>query len=417
MRSKIWREDRGTQMADDDSLLKKSRFILDEIEEQLKVILSKKREEIERELEEKIQKERDLARKKIDEIEQEMAAEKEALVSYREILSEFKADNVGIKEQIKRHLDKAAEIQVEIESKASMALEELKKVHDLSRRLETLNQEAVQRMETHRSDLEKKYGVGDGILDRDRKEAAVSQIENEMERLGKIKELLLTSRDPGALSEAKLPPKGQKAETEIHSDAKDKVRLTDKRRREEVSIRYGSRNRKSESDSLVSTLQEELDKYRKYEELSSDIEISYYENQDKITLDGEYIIAAVSKNLEEARDLYNDLYQTQSPQTQFSIQQDIKKYQESIRHLLLNIVRMTESKTCNLPQYTTDILNGDTVKAFLERLSLEDWNNQEEFTSFYNLFHDTKEEFYKRITPPSHYLESIMQELRLMGEI
>lgn len=417
MHSKIYWEDRGVQMADDDSILKKSRFILEEIEEQLKTILSKKREEIEKELEEKIQKERDLARKKIDEIEQEMAAEKESLVSYREILSEFKVDNVSIKEQIRRHLDKAVEIQAEIEAKASMALEELKKVQDLSRKLEMLNQEAAQRMETHRSDLEKKYGVGDGILDRDKKEEAVSQIENELERLSKIKELLLTSRDPGALKDAKLHPGAQRTEAEVRSTARDKAGLADKKRREKALSRDASRKRKSESDSLVSTLQEELDKYRKFEELSSDVEISYYENQDKMTLDGEYIIAAVSKNLEEARDLYNDLSQTQSPKAQFSIQNDIKRYQETVRNLLLNIVRMTESKTCDLPQYTTDILNGDTVKAFLERLSLEDWNNQEEFTSFYNLFHDTKEEFYKRITPPSHYLESIMQELRLMGEI
>jgi hypothetical protein len=42
---------------------------------------------------------------------------------------------------------------------------------------------------------------------------------------------------------------------------------------------------------------------------------------------------------------------------------------------------------------------------------MENWSNQEDFTSFDQLTNDLKESFYEKITPPDKYLESIKDEL------
>lgn len=388
----------GHQMSEDDSSMNKPKSVFEEIEEQLKIILSKKKQEIERSLEDKIQKERELARKNIEEVEKEIAAEKESLIKYRKILSESETDKVGIKDRFKSHLDRAIKIQTEIEAKASMSLKELEQIRELSQKLRLLNQETVQRAESFNSDLGKEYGIETETQERGRGKELIAQIESELWKLGKIQEMMTSSRD----SEASDQTKPQKSEGIKRS------KITSHK------IRYEPVE--EEGETLVSTIKEELDKYRKYESISPELEISYFEHRQKLMIDGEHIITAVSKNVEEVKNLFNTQIQTKSPKAHFSIQQEIKRYQDNVRKLFLNIVRMTGNNSCDLPQYTEDILNIDTVKTLLEKLSLEDWNNQVEFTSFYSMFHEIREGFYKRITPPSQYLESILRELEITGD-
>ena len=52
------REDRGIQMSDGNSVTNKLKSVFEEIEEQLKAILSRKKQEIEKDLEDEIQKEK-----------------------------------------------------------------------------------------------------------------------------------------------------------------------------------------------------------------------------------------------------------------------------------------------------------------------------------------------------------------------
>ena len=401
-------------MADNASFLKRSKSMLGEIEEQLDSILDKKKGEIEKDLEDKIQKEKEYAMRRIKEFEKEMAVEKISLVTFRKILSEFEVDSINIKEQTKEHLDKAFEIIAEIERKVSVTVKELKKVQDLSQQQELLNQEAVQRMESFKSDLEKKQGIDTEILDREQKEEVVTQIENELERLSKIKELLVSNQDSRTMIDTKLEHDVQESEIGNLSESNDKVSIPDKKRGIKASKKSANKKRKKGSDNLVSTLQEELNKYRKYENPSSGLEISYYENQERMTLDSENIIATIDKNVDEVTSLHDDFTQTESPGERFSFRKKIKEHQETVRNLLLNVLRMTDNDSCDLPQYTRDILNTDSIKTLLEKLSFEEWSNHEKFTSFLDMFHDKKEEFYKRITPPSHYLESIMKELWLI---
>ncbi len=80
---------------------------------------------------------------------------------------------------------------------------------------------------------------------------------------------------------------------------------------------------------------------------------------------------------------------------------------------MLNIIRICEKDTFLLPYYTQDILNVDVFKIILEKVSMENWSNQEDFNSFDEYDSRLKDAFYERITPPTEYLNSIMKELKI----
>ena len=186
-------------MENQEDLIKESASIIEEIEDQLDQILSKKREEIESDLETKIERNREEARDKMDKIEEELSEERESLKSYRLALSEFDKEKKEIKIQIQTHLAKAAESQPQIESLAAKTIGELKIVMELNEKLEALNLAAVSRVESMKGELKGKIGASpDAVYDQtpippaETKEQndIQSSLDNELEKLKKIKELL-----------------------------------------------------------------------------------------------------------------------------------------------------------------------------------------------------------------------------------
>ena len=89
------------------------------------------------------------------------------------------------------------------------------------------------------------------------------------------------------------------------------------------------------------------------------------------------------------------------------------KQQESLRKVMLRSIRMCEKDNCSLPQYTEEVLNLDVLKSALEKVSMQNWSNQDDFASFDNFAKELKDAFYTRITPPAAYLKSIMKELNI----
>jgi hypothetical protein len=137
----------------------------------------------------------------------------------------------------------------------------------------------------------------------------------------------------------------------------------------------------------------------------------FYENKGKIVLDGESFVAYLNNNLEEVKKLYNKLQETESPKDQFFTKQEILKKQDVLRKYMLSFIGKGELEVSNMPQFTEDILNLDVLKNILEKVSMENWSNHDDFTSFDTLTNDLKESFYAKITPPEKYLESIRDEL------
>jgi len=430
--------------------------IIEEIELQLEEILQQKKLDVEKELEERINQEKEEARKRVVQIEEEMAADKEALVSYRDIISEIEIKKKEIKHKIKEHLDNVAGYQKEIESKTSQTLEELAVVNDLSQEIEDINKNAEEKVNLLRKDLEDKYGIVPVIPEDTGQQEVSSLIKSELERLNQIKELLKTnepsdvSQEPDLIQDeeksAAEEPAAESVEEETAASEPDmeEEQVVESEEEEPKIINLGSDSTESETVELsegdfpppVVEAEEKpeeppqetepeaeseekdaafsvLDKYRKTNGFQGESEIVYYENENKMMLDAEYIVVSISNCAEEAKKLYIKLANTDSPKEQFFVKQEIIQHQETIRKIMLSTIRMCEKDSDFLPKFTADILNLDVLKNILEKVSMENWSNQEDFASFDEFTKQLKDDFYARITPPDEYLQSIMEELKI----
>ncbi len=78
---------------------------------------------------------------------------------------------------------------------------------------------------------------------------------------------------------------------------------------------------------------------------------------------------------------------------------------------MLSCIRMCEKDSEFLPQFTKDILNADVFKKVLEKVSMENWSNKDDFSSFEDFAKTLKEDFYELLSPPDKYFEGILDQL------
>jgi hypothetical protein len=399
--------------------------IIEEVEDQLEKIFNKKKQEIEDELEGKIQREKEEAKKKIDQIEKELEDEKEALVNYRTTLAEFENNKADTKSRIKEHLDKAVQSLAEIDTLTAQTLEELKKVNMLNQKLEEFHHAAEEKTASLKKDLEEKFGiVTEGLETRELEDVDLRQ---ELTKLKKIKELLGPAETPEP--ETERTREKRKAEEEIEeSDAskEDKLHVEKPKMNEATQSPLSEENEAKDKEPLAKGESEKsflkgetnfqeafetLARFRKSERAKNDGEVSYFQNKDKMILDGESFVSNLNKDLDEAKRLFIKLTQAESPKDQFFLKQEIIRYQKSLRKIILGSVRLCEKETCSLPKYTLDILNMDVLKDILEKVSMENWSNQDDFHSFDEFAKKIKNAYYERITPWAAYLKSVIEEL------
>ncbi|MDH4218192.1 MAG: hypothetical protein OEW23_05385 [Candidatus Aminicenantes bacterium] len=421
-------------MAKKDDTPEKPSTILDEIEQQLEHALAKKKEDVEKELEERIRKEKEEAQKKIQDIDKEIAKEKKTLIDFKTLLAEFETNKRDLKKQIKEHIEKAIRFQTEIESLTGQTLEELKKVSELNQKLEELQHDTGEKVSALKKDLEEKFGIVAEVPGGEEAEETEINLDRELAKLKKIKELLDNSGAVEELVTEEMPeepieqevveePVEEKPEEEAVPEEEEKKEEPEievlepggpppAEGPEEVTEEPEEPEAAPEQDEISFQVAfDKLEQYRKGSTNENDAEISYFENNEKIVLDGEYIISTLNNHFEEAKKLYIKLSQTESPKDQFFIKQEIIKHQEALRKVMLRSIRLCEQENCSLPEYTVEILSLDVLKNVLEKVSMQNWSNQDDFSSFDNFSKELKDSFYSKITPPAAYLQSIMKEL------
>jgi hypothetical protein len=417
---------RRKEMAEKHLNLKDSVTVVEEIETKLEKILTKRKEEIERELEERIRAEKEEAEKKIEAIQKEISKRKEILQDYRSVISEFETERSALQTQIKDHFDKAIQYQTEIEKMAGLTLEELRKVSELNRKLENLHQSAEEKVNSFKKDLEERFGIVAQLPETKEEEELKIDLEQELLKLKKIKELLETDAVKSEEVEVEAAEIGIAEEKEIEARPVTNEHGVPLRVPEINEVMENSLAREGEAAAeetqpeerawgeereSFQNLFEVLERYRKIEPRNGNGEICFFQKEDKIILDGEYMVASIDKPLEEAKKLYLKLSQTQSPKEQFFIKQEIINHQEILRKHILRNVKMCEEEGAVLPQFTTKILNRDVLKDILEKLSMENWSNPSDFNSFRSLIESLKDAYHARITPPVYYLKSLIEEL------
>ncbi len=432
---------------------KKPTTLIEEIEAQLDSTLQKNREELESSLEEKILKEREETQRKIDEMEKELSEKREMLESYKSALLDFEIRKNGIRQQIQDCVEGAISFQREIEEKVLLTLDELTKVEGLKKQFEEINKEAQQNISDMQSELEKRYGIKAETQYIDEKSEIPIQIEKERSKLNKIKKLLakehlaekaqgeiepphpdmdLNSTESKQSEEAITIPKQEEADVEPKKLKETEGEQNERKESDSGILDFLSKEEnepfppeKEEDDKPWSEIapwnqvrnekgllsREILEQYRRSEESESDGEVFCFENKDKMILDAESFFAFVEKKLEEIQKLFTDLSGIDSPKDQFFIKQEIIKHQEMVRKLLLNTIGMSDKRPEFFPDFVKDILNTSTLKDILEKVTIENWSNEEDFASSHAYLGKLKESFYEKITPPDQYFESLLRTL------
>jgi hypothetical protein len=414
-------------MADKHVNLKESVNVIEEIETKMESIWVKRKEEIERELEERIRAEREEASRKIEVIEKEINKGRSVLQDYRTVVSEFETERANLQMQIKDHFDKAVGYQTEIEKMAGLTMEELRLVRELNNKLEALHQSAELKVNNFRKDLEEKFGIVAELPESMEDENLKVDLEQELHKLKKIKQIL-----ESGIAEVEETPAGEAAKKEepepqppaINANGSPiSVPEVSAIIEESVAEEAGEKaapeapETVAEEKSVVAdngnfqALFKILEDYRKIETRNGNGEISFFQKSGKTILDGEYMVASIDESLEEAKRLYMKLAQTESPKEQFFIKQEIINHQEILRKYILRNLKMCEKEGAVLPTYTEDILNLDILKEILEKLSMENWSNPGDFNSFRSYVEAFKDAYYAKITPPINYLRSLIKEL------
>ena len=399
-------------MAENHVNLKDSVGAIEEMESKMESLWLKRKEEIETELEAKIRSEKEEAAKKIESIERELEKGRAVLKDYRTVVGEFETERAGLQRQIKEHFEKAVENQTEIERIAGQTMEELRLVNDLNKKLETLNHSAEEKVDGFRRELEERFGIEAQLPPSREEEELKVDLDHELRKLRKIKELLESEASaaeeivaeatvPGEIAIPPVPPVAEVVERTLAEEAGEPA--AEETPAEEKSTEEENGNFKS--------LFEVLEGHRKIEARNGNGEISFFRKDEKTILDGEYMVASIDESLEEAKRLYLKLSQTESPKEQFFIKQEIINHQEILRKYILRNVKMCEKEGATMPQFTEEILNVDILKEILEKLSIENWSNPADFNSFRSQIETLKDAYYARITPPAHYLRSLLKEL------
>jgi len=417
--------------------------LLEEVENRLNELIRQKKEAIERELEEKIRREKEEAEKKIKQIEEEFHKGKKLLEDYHQVVADFEAEKMRLQQEIKERFQRVIQHQREIEKLASLTLEEIKQVAELNSQLEILEKRSGEKIALIRQQIEEKYGlVTAEIPEIPVEEEFKVDLEKELERLKKIKELLEERvseelaewpelkaeeervSEPAPVREEK--PEEKTAETtEILSEPELEVRPPEKEpeimppveKAEtfafEPDLSMKAPAAETSAEEMVETFQNVYERLESYRRVHSENEgeVSYFEKGESRIIDAEALIATMNETLEASKRLYQKLAQTDSPKDHFFIKQEIINQQEILRKHLLHVIRLCEKEGFTLPAVTQNVVNTSLIKDLLERLSIENWSDEIDFQAISELIETVKENFYRLITPPVSYLRALLAEL------
>ena len=437
-------------MSPKDDLLDESAFIIGEIESNLEKVLKKRKEEVEREFQEKVRREKEESERKKSIIDQEFEKERGTIKEFRDVISEFETARQSLQDQIQDHLERGTRFQQDIEKLAALTLEEFRKVGELSLRLAELRQTSEEKVAAVRARLKERFGIAAEVSEPELREdnEMAADLEQELDKLVKIQELLETGSGsdrvasaagpvPEPLSESLAvpeepdfaaskqfgsghfdpePPRAAFKMPEINQFIEDFIKR-ESGTFAEPPLKEPAKPAKEEKRAPVDDLNvqgvfKKLEKYRRFELVDDSIEISFFQNGERVALDGEFIIRIMTRVLESVKKLSQQKpAQMESTKYQFFLKQELINYQEAMREVILRCLKMCEKESCFLPKYTSEILNVTVLKDILEKLNMDNWNNPDDVRSFESFVGQLKDAFYKKITPPASYLKSLIEEI------
>lgn len=512
-------------MSSRDNGIDESAVIIDEIESNLANVLSKKRQGVEREFQERVRKEKEESDRRISQLEEEFSHDKGLLAQFRGTISEYDRARQEIRDEVQSRLEKAVKYQKEIERLTGLTMEELNKVDALSGKLAELRRASEERAAELQARIRQRFGliIAEGksggiagtpppaappapvqdaappraaspepqhaeesrppvsaepqparaveppplnVPERPASErmsteeriaafrspeppSEMPDLELELRKLKRIKQLLENEgkfdtepaknsalRDPslGRHLNPELPPLPEEpaplsaAPTTIPEPAGDMkmpeinqiIEAFTKRPPEPVPLQPEPaappkiEDRPAPKNGLsFQAVFEMLEQFRKTESLDDSNEISYFQKSGRTILDGESILRSMGQISENAKKISGRLAQAESAKDQFFLKQELVNQQEILRKIVLRGVRMCENESAVLPAFTADAMNVPVLRTMLDHLTQGNWSNVDNLAAFDAQLAKLKETFYRMITPPAHYLRSILDELNV----
>jgi hypothetical protein len=413
-------------MEHDPNIFRDSSQVIQEVEDQLERILQKKFRDVDSDLVERINREKEAARKRKEEIERDFEKEKTALTEYRTMVQDFEEQRAGLLNEARDRFQKVLKFQAEIEGLAKATVDEIKRVNEIQGRLEALRTQTSERAAFLKNDLRERFGIVAEVMEDEPKPLGFD-LDEELEKLRKIKELLAIESAAASLGRLGGQPVAQE-DLAVMDAAADKAGIEIPEIRDLIA---GSAAERPETAAepepapraaaapapeLLEAIAEEdvvacLESYRRTEPANGSGEIHYFQRDRIAIADPEKLLDAVERTIEEGQRLSSKLGLTESPKDQFFIKQEIINWQEGLRALFLRVVKMCEKSSWALPRYTEEIINTQVLRRLLERLSMENWSNLDEFAAFSADIAVMRKVFQARIEPRLPYLLSLKQEI------
>ncbi len=426
-------------MEHDPNIFRDSSQVIQEVEDQLERILQKKFRDVDSDLVERINREKEAARKRKEEIERDFEKEKTALTEYRVMVRDFEEQRAGLLNEARDRFQKVLKFQEEIESLAKSTVDEIKRVNEIQGRLEALRTKTSERAAFLKNDLRERFGIVAEVMEDEPKPLGLD-LDEELEKLRKIKELLAIESTAASLGRMGGTPAAQE-DLAVMDAAADKAGPDIPEIRDLISGPASPEEPKAPAETAPAPAAEAaalpsrkaapalqprpsagedvsaeeavafLESCRRTEPANGNGEIHYFQKDRAIIADPEKLLAAVDRTLEEGQRLSAKLGLTESPKDQFFIKQELINWQEGLRALFLRVIKMCEKDSWSLPRYTEEIINPQVLRRLLERLSMENWSNVEEFASFSASIAEIRAAFQARIEPRLPYLLSLKQEI------
>ncbi|MGZ5488530.1 MAG: hypothetical protein ACXWF4_08360 [Candidatus Aminicenantales bacterium] len=146
-------------MEHDPNIFRDSSQVIQEVEDQLESILQKKFRDVDSDLVERINREKEVARKRKEEIERDFEKEKTALTEYRIMVHDFEEQRASLLNEARDRFQKVLKFQAEIEALAKSTVDEIKRVNDIQERLEILRTKTSERAAFLKTDLRERFGI------------------------------------------------------------------------------------------------------------------------------------------------------------------------------------------------------------------------------------------------------------------
>ena len=170
---------------------------LDDIEKRVGEIFSAQKNEVEQSLMEKINREKEEAQKRIEDVNREFAQVRGFLEEHKQAMAELQTSETYLRGEIRGHFERASNYQKMMENAAALAGDELEKIGGLNRELEKVRVKA----EEEYAGLKKSLGGYAGIIAKlpaPPASADTDQVDwnEELGKLRRVRDLLATLHQP-----------------------------------------------------------------------------------------------------------------------------------------------------------------------------------------------------------------------------